>query len=132
MRKYSMHFFTFILIIAMAAPAHAYKVKTFKPLAVNPMAINPLAVPYNTPAINESYPKITQVESILFRKTYEKENIYNRLNRIESKLFRRQFQNMPLSSRMDNILANIDEGQMYGISSKELSKLEIKILCRTY
>ncbi len=132
MRKYSMHFFTFILIIAMAAPAHAYKVKTFKPLAVNPMAINPLAVPYNNPAINESYPKITQIELNLFKRTYERQNIYDRLTRIENKIFRRNFTAMPLANRVDNILANIDPGVMYNISTKELAKLESKILGRTY
>ncbi len=141
------------IVTFLAAPSFAYKVTTYKPLQpryplspLHPMSrmqpLQPLQpmkplepmTPLNSNELssNESYPKITQVESILFRRTYERENIYSRLSRIESKLFRRQFSNMPLASRMDNILANIDEGQIYGISSREISKLESKILGRTF
>ena len=51
---------------------------------------------------------------------------------MENKLFRRNFNNMPLASRVDNILANIDPGIIYNISSRELAKLESKVLGRTY
>ncbi len=116
-----------LILGSFSAPADAYKVKTFQPLA-----INPLALPHSNPAINENYPKITQIEFNLFKRTYEKESIYNRLSRIENKIFRRNFSSLPLSSRVDNILANIDAGVMYNISSKELAKLERKVLGRTY
>ena len=110
--------------------AYAYKVKTFQPLR-----INPLAVPYNpyqTPGVNENYPKITQIEYALFKKAYEKQNIYTRLARIERKLFKKAFNNLPLAERMENITNNMDSGVMYNISSNELSKLERKVLGRTY
>lgn len=133
--------FMLVLAAMIASPAFAYKVKTFQPLypaqqlqPLQPMQPLQPAQPLSSEDLSsyESYPKISQVESVIFRRTYERENIYNRLNRIESKIFRRQFPHMPLANRMDNILANIDEGQMYGISTRDLSKLEAKILGRTF
>lgn len=122
-----------ILLAALligTTPVHAYKVKTFQPLT-----INPLAVPYNpylTPGVNENYPKITQIEYALFKRSYEKQNIYTRLSRIERKLFKRNYNNLPLASRMDNITKNIDSGVMCNISNKDLIKLEKKVLGQTY
>lgn len=126
MRKLSL-----LLILGLffiSSPANAYKVKTFQPLN-----ISPLALPYDAPPeINESYPKVTQLEITLFKRTYENESIYNRLTRIENKVFRRNFNSMPLASRVDNIFANIDPALMYNISLKELARLETKVLGRTY
>lgn len=127
MRKYAMHFVLLLSLTALSLPANAYKVKTFKPLS-----IAPLAAPYSEPGINENYPKITQIEFNLFKRTYEKESIYNRLSRIEKRIFRRDFGSMPLATRVDNILANIDPGVMYNISTRELARLEAKVLGRTY
>ena len=118
------------IILLMGMPAHSYKVKTFQPLQ-----IKPLDVPYNpyqAPGVNENYPKITKIEYVLFKKSYEKQSIYNRLSRIEKKIFKQSFDNLPLATRMDNITSNIDSGVMYNISSNELSKLERKVLGRTY
>ena len=129
-KVYYVKFLAFLMLAATVCPAHAYKVKTFEPLRVNPLAVPYSA--YQQPGANESYPKITQLEFTLFKKTYERENIYNRLTRLENKLFRRNFNNMPLASRVDNILANIDPGIIYNISSRELAKLESKVLGRTY
>lgn len=122
--------FLLLTLLMCTTPAHAYKVKTFQPLA-----INPLAVPYNpyvTPGVNENYPKITQIEYALFKRAYEKQNIYTRLSRIERKLFKRNYNNLPLASRMDNITKNIDSGVMCNISNKDLIKLEKKVLGQTY
>lgn len=117
----------------MACPAYAYKVKTFKPLApAYQQPMNQLANPYQDYGTNESYPKISQLEVNLFRRTYEKENIYSRLTRLENRIFRRSFTGMPLATRVDNLLANVDAGLMYGISSRDIEKLEMKVLGRTY
>lgn len=128
-KKFSMQLI--IVCIAFAGmPAHAYKVKTFQPLQ-----INPLSVPYSqyqAPAVNENYPKITQIEYALFKRSYEKESIYNRLTRLETRLFRRHFNELPLATRVDNIANNIDAGIMYNISAKELARLERKVLGRVY
>lgn len=118
-------FIVFALLIA-ANPSFAYKVTTFQPLAP---AYQNLA---NAQGAYENYPKIAQVEAILFNRSYDGQNIYNRLSRIEQRLFKRQFKNMPLASRVDNILANVDEGQMYGISTRDLAKLESRIFGRTF
>lgn len=121
------------LILSAACPAHAYKVKTFKPLVPQMQNMNTLQDPYqNTIASNESYPKITQLEESIFKKNYEKQNIYTRLNRLEKKVFNRTFSGLPLSSRVDNLISNIDTGMLYGITSKDLAKLETKVLGRTY
>ena len=122
--------FLLLTLLMCTTPAHAYKVKTFQPLA-----INPLAVPYNpyvTPGVNENYPKITQIEYALFKRAYEKQNIYTRLSRIERKIFKRDFKNLPLASRMNNITKNMDTGILYNISNKDLTKLERKVLGQTY
>ena len=129
MQKKSILFLLATLLIG-TTPVHAYKIKTFQPLT-----INPLVVPYNpylTPGENENYPKITQVEYALFKKSYEKQNIYTRLSRIEEKIFNRDFKNLPLASRMDNITKNMDTGILYNISNKDLTKLERKVLGQTY
>lgn len=127
-------FFAFCFLMTMACPAYAYKVKSFQPLAVPQyqQTTNPLAPQYQDYGVNESYPKISQLEFNLFRRTYENENIYSRLTRLENRIFRRSFTGMPLATRVDNILANVDAGLMYGISSKELGRLEMKVLGRTY
>lgn len=129
-KKIIMCSFIAAIFFSAATEARAYKVKTFQPLR-----INPLAVPYNpyqAPGVNESYPKITQIEYVLFKKAYEKQNIYTRLSRIERKLFKKAFNNLPLATRMENITNNMDAGIMYNISNNDLSKLERKVLGRTF
>lgn len=126
-------FFMLCLLMTMACPAHAYKVKTFQPL--QPAYINPVQAyqnNYQNQNTAESYPKITQIELSIFRRSFEGENVYTRLNRIETKMFRRNFSNMPLAARVDNIVANIDPGAMYGISIREIERLEKKVLGQTF
>ena len=130
MHKYLISSGVLCLIFFAGMPACAYKVKTFQPLRINPLEV-PYS-PYQAPAVNESYPKITQIEYALFKKAYEKQNIYTRLARIERKIFKKAFNNLPLATRMENITNNMDAGVMYNISSSELSKLERKVLGRTY
>lgn len=126
MRKISLLLLLGLLLIS--SPAFAYKVKSFKPLN-----IEPLALPYDAPPeIDESYPKVTQLEITLFKRAYENESIYNRLSRIENRMFKRNFNSMPLASRVDNIFANLDPALIYNISLKELARLETKVLGRTY
>ncbi len=86
----------------------------------------------NTNSGYENYPKISQVESMIFKKTYEGENIYNRLSRIEQKMFKQQYQSAPLANRVDNIISNIDVGAMAGISTRDLSELETRVFGQTY
>ena len=123
-----------VFLLIAGNEAFAYKVTTFQPL----QPVSRLPVPATTAnqlsrrTTHENYPKISQVEGILFHRTYEREDIYNRLNRIEQKMFRRKFSGMPLASRMDNILANVDEGMMYGISSRDIAKLESRVFGRTF
>ena len=122
-------------LCAMISPAHAYKVTTFKPLP--PLYPVPMQGASQTgihgiPQAYESYPKITQVENILFNRNYATQDIYSRLNRIEKKLYRRSFANMSLAERMDNILSNVDQGQMYGINSHDLAKIETKIIGQAF
>lgn len=130
----SLVFFSFI------SPAYAYKVKTFKPLTpMNVQTLQPQVQDVLGSSNNlqnnfssSSYPKITQLELGIFRKSYEREDIYSRLTRLENKVFRRNFVGMPLSARVDNLLTNVDTGVMYGITNNDLSKLEMKVIGRTY
>ena len=127
-----------LLLIAtcVAIPAQAGTIRTFKPLA--PMQIPTIKQQasgmYNENMANptENYPKITILEENLFKRSYERENIYKRLTRIENKIFRRDFTTLPLANRVDNIFDNIDTGIMHGIKSTNLAKLESKVLGRVY
>lgn len=132
----------FIVISILASnilPACAYQVQSYTPISpLQPVqTLKPLEVAQpidtqNMPEQYETYPKITELEGILFRKTYENQNIYNRLNRIENKVFRRTFPNLALADRMDNIMNNVDPGIAYNINPNDLGKIESKILGRTY
>ena len=128
------NFLIMLCIFIAAAPAQALRVKKFKPLTPQKMqTVQPLQDTYaQNFQTNENYPKITELELNIFKKSYEKENIYSRLTRLENKVFKRNFSGMPLASRVDNLLENIDAGIIYGISSKDLAKLESKVLGRTY
>lgn len=79
-----------------------------------------------------SYPKISQIESILFNKTYENEDIELRLRRLEKKTCSRIFSGSDLSWRVDNIMSHVDQSKLYNISSKELAAIEKKILGKSY
>lgn len=128
------------ILFSVISPAQAYKVKTFKPLApmnmqtLQPQVQDVIGTQNNSQNISSSssYPKITQLEIGIFKKSYEREDIYSRLTRLENRVFKRSFTGMPLSSRVDNLLTNIDTGLMYGITNRDLSKLEMKVIGRTY
>lgn len=124
--------FLAVFVLLAGNEAFAYKVTTFQPL--QPVSQLPVTTTADrlSRSTNESYPRITQVEGILFQRSYEGEDIYLRLNRIEQKMFRRKFAGMPLASRMENILANVDEGLMYGISPRDIAKLENRVFGRTF
>ena len=120
-------------ILSLSCPAHAVKIKKFKPLAQpSPESSTALQNPANQISSSESYPKITQLEYSIFKKSYEKQNIYSRLNRLEKKIFNTTYDGLPLANRVDNLMNNIDSGILYGITSKDLAKLETKVLGRTY
>ena len=120
-------------ILSLSCPAHAVKIKKFKPLAQpSPVSSAALQNPANQISSSESYPKITQLEYSIFKKSYEKQNIYSRLNRLEKKIFNTTYDGLPLANRVDNLMNNIDSGILYGITSKDLAKLETKVLGRTY
>ena len=127
----------FSLLLFQQLPVSAHKFKTFQPLKPIDNAL--CDIPENQSFqqvypndVNNSYPRITQVELALFNYAFENENIYSRLNRIEKRLFKKTFDSYSLSNRVDNILSNVDKGIIFGISNKELAKLETKVLGRTY
>jgi len=126
MRKHEF-FIIFALFISTITPAFAYKIKTFQPLQIQPLNIHA-----EEPTLTENYPKITQLETYMFKRTYERENIYKRLSRLEYKIFNTEFPNMPLASRVENILTNVDSGIMFNISEKELAKIEFKTFGRNF
>lgn len=117
-----------LIMMFFTGNAEARTIRTFQPLQIAPLELPSEEEPF----INENYPKITQLEINMFKRTYERENIYKRLSRIEQKIFNQEFKNMPLASRVDNILSNIDAGIMHNISERELARTETKVLGRTY
>lgn len=79
-----------------------------------------------------SYPKISQIESIVFNKTYETEDIETRLRRLEKKTCSQIFPSADLAWRVDNIMTRIDQSALYNIPSKDLAKIERNVLGRSY
>ena len=82
--------------------------------------------------VYNSYPKITKLEHIILKKTYEQENIEDRLNRLEQKVCSKTFDGSDLAWRVDNITNRIDQSELYDISSKDLSNIEKRILGKSY
>ena len=79
-----------------------------------------------------TYPKISKIENIIFKKTYENEAIEKRLERLEKETCSRTFTGADLAWRTDNIIANINQNELYDIPSKDLKFIEKKILGRSY
>ena len=79
-----------------------------------------------------SYPKITQLENIILKKTYENEDIEQRLERLEKKACARTHKGSDLAWRVDNLMGKIDQSELYNIPSKELASIEKKILGKSY
>lgn len=79
-----------------------------------------------------SYPKISQLESILLNKTYENENLELRLKRLEKKACAKVYSGSDLAWRVDNIMSHIDQSTLYNIPSKELASIEKRVLGKSY
>lgn len=117
------HFTLLILILLIfCSCANARTATTITPLPIG----NPFAQDY------ESYPRVSQIESTLFGRNFENENIYYRLERIERKIFRRTNSNLNLSQRLENILAAVTPTQNINIPINELARIENKLFARTY
>ena len=80
----------------------------------------------------DNYPKVSQMEQIVFGMTFQQEDIYNRLSRLESRIFNRTNQNLDLAQRMDIITSQVAPTSMYNISPNELASIEAKLFNRTY
>lgn len=108
------------MLVLLANSAWGYTLTTYEPPALT------------SPSGYNSYPKISQLESILFNKTYESEDIELRLRRLEKKTCSRIFAESDLSWRVDNIMSHVDQSKLYNISSKELAAIEKKVLGKCY
>lgn len=111
--------FIFIFSIAPFSSCFSYTFSVYEP---------PMAVENGTP----SYPKITKLESIILKQTYENESIEKRLQRLEEKACKKVYSDADLAWRVDNIVSKIDQSELYNISSKELASIEKKILGKTF
>lgn len=80
-----------------------------------------------------NYLRLNQVEMSLYGRTYNNQDIVKRVSRIEQSLFSRTYPNSALVQRVDNIISNYNQVNQYpNISSSVLSRMESKILSRTY
>lgn len=79
-----------------------------------------------------SYPKISQMEKLVFNKTFEDEPIEIRLNRLESKLYRKDYSNSPLAQRVEAIENTLDEKSVSKKERSTLAQLEKKIFNKSY
>lgn len=85
------------------------------------------------PDVNAGYPKITQIETSLYGKTFENLDIIQRVSRIEQTLFNKTYPRSSLIQRVDNIMSNYNQLNKYpNISKNVLSKMEARVFSRTY
>jgi len=85
----------------------------------------------SNPDVN--YLRLNQVETSLYGKTYNNQDIAKRVSRLEQSLFSRTYPSLALLQRVDNIISNYNQVSKYpNISINTLSKMETKILSRTY
>ena len=77
----------------------------------------------------QTYPRLTQIERSLFRKSYEKQDLATRLNRIENSIFSTTYPQYSYAQRVDNIIANCDNSSINPnlISKRTLSQMEADI-----
>lgn len=116
-----MRYITLILMLIISTNySLGYTLTTYEP----PVSVNQSG--YN------SYPKISQIESILFNRTYESEDIELRLRRLEKKTCSQIFSGSDLAWRVDNVMAHIDQSALYNIPSKELASIEKQVLGRSF
>ncbi len=80
----------------------------------------------------DNYPKVTQLEQLVFGQTYLGEDIVNRISRLESRVFNRVSQNMDLSQRVDILSAQISPASIYNIPENQLAAMEMKLFNRVY
>lgn len=110
----------------------------FQPLQPlkQPSGVTSLADPYvqNTTAQdNLNFPKINDIERVLFGKVYSKQDILLRVARIEKSIFSVTYPNMVLSQRVDNILMNFNQMNQYpNISKNTLLKMESKVFNQNF
>lgn len=81
---------------------------------------------------NVGYPRVTQIESAIFKRTFQNEDISRRLDRIESKLFNHTNSAMDLSSRVDLISQNINPATLANIPLNNIARIERKLFGRSY
>lgn len=89
----------------------------------------------NAPAYEqtvEKYPKVTQIESRTYGKTYEHEDIYKRLNRLELTLFHKSNSTADLSTRVDAIADKANFSEMPGALLHDIAVLEKANFDRVY
>jgi len=116
-----MRYFTLILMLLLSTSySYCYTLTTYDPPATT------------SQTGYSSYPKISQIESILFNKTYENEDIEIRLRRLEKKTCSRIFSGSDLAWRVDNVMSHIDQGLLYNIPPKELASIEKRVLGKSY
>lgn len=75
-------------------------------------------------AYYNNYPKITKMESQLYKQTYETQDIYQRLNRIETSLYHSVQSNKSLADRVDNISNQLHISSMPGYLLRDIESLE--------
>ncbi len=125
MRKLVISMMT-ICLLSTNALAKTRQVTTVTPLAPA------LGMPYGNNQLS-SYPRITQVENIIFNNAYEGDDVYNRLNRIENRLFNRTNPNLSLSERLNNITQAVNPtAYSSNIPVNGLSNIESKLFNRIY
>lgn len=87
-----------------------------------------------------NYPKINEIEQLIYGKNYPKQDISVRLARLEKSMFKKTYDNDPLSQRVDNIVAkfsgNSDNNRNMTATSQipnnVLSRMEQKVLGQNF
>lgn len=108
-----------LLLICIHFPAESYTLTTYEPIS-------------NQEENYNSYPKITNLEKIILKRTYENQDINTRLSRLEKKVCSQTFPNADLAWRVENIISKTDQSEIYNIPSKKLAEIEKQVLGKSY
>lgn len=118
MREFKLILIFFVFLFVQYS-ANSFVLSTYNP-------VNSQQAGYN------SYPRVTNLEKIILKKTYEYETLESRLARLEKKTCSQIFPSADLSWRVENITSKVDQTALYNIPSKELASIEKQVLGRSF
>ncbi len=87
---------------------------------------------YNVSFHGVNYQKLVRAERTILGRTYEHQDADIRLSRLERAVFNRIHPHLSYDQRLDNLILNASNNSTIGIPQNNLSKMEQRVLNRTF